>query len=192
MRVILALILLCSVSFGGVYPYCQIIKREGSTISKISGVVIENGVILTCAHMVQSGTVDVEFHGDGEKIQRTGSVVFADEARDLAIVEVDTTGVVPVPLGDERPGKVKVIGFPGTGSPVTITGTIVDAGYFKNGEPRLEISFLGQYGMSGGPVIQNSKVIGIQIERSDEDGVAICASRKQIDVFLVEYRKRKK
>ena len=172
-------------------PYCQIIKRDGTTASKISGVVIEEGVILTCAHMAQSGNVEVEFHSTGEKTIRSGRIVFADEDRDLAIVEVDTSGVVPVPIGEEQPGRVKVIGFPGTKSLVTITGTIVDVGYSQNGEPRLEVDFVGQYGMSGGPVIQNSKVIGIQIRKSDEDGVAICASGKQIESFLLGYRKLK-
>jgi len=52
-----------------------------------SGVVIENGLVLTCAHVLRGGEVAVTF-GDGRTAD--GSVAGADADLDLAVVAVET------------------------------------------------------------------------------------------------------
>lgn len=190
MRAIVAFLLLCSVSFGQCHPFCKISKTSGDTKSSISGAVIGDGVVLTCAHMAQSGEVDVEFFSSSEAVVRHGMIVLVDVDRDMAIIEVSTDGVDSLEIGSEpESGNVRIVGYPGTDWVVTITGSIVDVGYYQHDEPRLEVDFLAQYGMSGSPVLFDGKVIGVQSCRGVKEGCSICSSGKQVSAFVERFRR---
>src|ERR687897_919117 len=74
-----------------------------------SGVVIEDGFVLTCAHVLRGGEVAVTF-GDGRTAD--GRVAGADPDLDLAVVAVDTGDAPAAAWEPERAGAL------GHGSPV--------------------------------------------------------------------------
>jgi S1-C subfamily serine protease len=93
-----------------------------------SGVVIdEKGIILTNSHVVAGSTdVQIIFH-DGK--EQDGKVLGADPDRDLAVVQVDETGLDAIEIGnssDLRLGdEVVAVGFPlGLGGPTVTKGIV--------------------------------------------------------------------
>jgi S1-C subfamily serine protease len=93
-----------------------------------SGVVIdEKGIILTNSHVV-AGSTDVQIvFPDGEEVD--GKVLGADPDRDLAVVQIDETGLDAIEIGnssDLRLGdEVVAIGFPlGLGGPTVTKGIV--------------------------------------------------------------------
>jgi S1-C subfamily serine protease len=93
-----------------------------------SGVVIdEKGIILTNSHVVAGSTdVQIIFH-DGK--EEDGKVLGADPDRDLAVVQVDDTGLDAIEIGnssDLRLGdEVVAVGFPlGLGGPTVTKGIV--------------------------------------------------------------------
>jgi S1-C subfamily serine protease len=93
-----------------------------------SGVVIdEKGIILTNSHVVAGSTdVQIIFH-DGK--EEDGKVLGADPDRDLAVVQVDETGLDAIEIGnssDLRLGdEVVAVGFPlGLGGPTVTKGIV--------------------------------------------------------------------
>ncbi|MGH8947052.1 MAG: S1C family serine protease, partial [Acidimicrobiia bacterium] len=70
-----------------------------------TGIVIEDGLILTNAHVVQGAASVTVVASDGR--QREASVAASSEARDLALLEIsDTEGLTPLQLAEE--GSVEV------------------------------------------------------------------------------------
>jgi S1-C subfamily serine protease len=65
-----------------------------------TGVVLDDGLILTNAHVVaDASSITVTASGDDEP--REATLVAADEAADIAVLQVDdTSGLVPATLGD--------------------------------------------------------------------------------------------
>jgi serine protease Do len=93
-----------------------------------SGVVIdEKGIILTNSHVVAGSTdVQIIFH-DGKEVD--GKVLGADPDRDLAVVQVDESGLDAMEIGnssDLRLGdEVVAVGFPlGLGGPTVTKGIV--------------------------------------------------------------------
>ena len=84
-----------------------------------SGFVLsEDGYIVTNAHVVEgSGAISVSFDG-GETID--ADLVAADPRADLAVLRVDRTDLVPLPLGDSNALRV--------GDPVVAIGNALDLG----------------------------------------------------------------
>ena len=74
--------------------------RSGPTVVRVaggwrpaSGVVVDDGMVLTNAHNVRGDAVLVTF-GDGRTAE--GAVSGVDADGDLALIEVDTTGITPL------------------------------------------------------------------------------------------------
>ena len=93
-----------------------------------SGVVIDSkGIVLTNSHVV-AGSTDVQIvFNDGKEID--GKVLGADPDRDLAVVQVDETGLDAIEIGnssDLRLGdEVVALGFPlGLGGPTVTKGIV--------------------------------------------------------------------
>src|SRR5918994_2957679 len=81
----------------------------GRGFGRGSGVVFEDGLVLTCAHVLRGDEVAVTF-GDGRTAD--GRVAGADPDLDLAVVAVDTGDAPAVAWEPERAGAL------GHGSPV--------------------------------------------------------------------------
>jgi len=66
-----------------------------------SGIVVDDGVVLTNAHNVRGGEVAVSF-GEGG-VAAEGRVAGVDVDGDLAVLNVDTSGVAPLAWAEEAP-----------------------------------------------------------------------------------------
>ena len=131
----------------------------------------ESGHILTAAHVVE-GVEDVVVRlADGNRYE--GTVLGANEANDIAVIEIDAPGLTAAPLALEdkpRPGTLAVaLGSP-WGLDSTVTSGIVSAvdraipG--QEGFPRLMLQTDASInpGNSGGPLVDRSgRVIGINV-----------------------------
>ncbi|MCA9057270.1 MAG: trypsin-like peptidase domain-containing protein, partial [Planctomycetaceae bacterium] len=130
-------------------------------------VVTADGVLATCAHVVE-GATNVEVEMGGRRLPAT--VMAVDPANDLALIRVQGHGFAPLPCGDSDSLRlaesVRVIGFPlsdvlGTGVKVnsgSLAGIVDDV---REGK-RLHVDAPINPGNSGGPVVDGSgRVIGI-------------------------------
>src|SRR6478609_5525899 len=77
-------------------PAVVSIGRDG----RGTGFVVAEGRVLTSAHNVRDETVAVGF-ADGRNVQ--GRLHGVDADGDLAVLDVDTGGVAPVPFADATP-----------------------------------------------------------------------------------------
>ena len=140
-----------------------------------SGVVIEPGKVLTCAHGLRGEEVTVAF-ADGRRV--TGAVAAADPDLDLAVLSVDTGDIEPVSW---EPGEAPGIGTPvlalanpgGRGLRVTL-GFVSAAGRRfrlprgRRIEGAVEHTAPLPRGSSGGPLVDAAgRLLGINAVRLD-------------------------
>lgn len=141
-----------------------------------SGVVIETGRVLTNAHNLRHDEVTVAF-ADGRR--ETGRVVASDGDLDLAVVEVDTGDVTPLPLGEDGSGPaigrlVLAVSNPG-GRGLRVTPGFVSsssASFRAPGGRRvagaIEHTAPLPRGSSGGPLVDaEGHLLGINTVRVD-------------------------
>jgi hypothetical protein len=127
----------------------------------------ENGIIVTCAHVIEEGTTITVKIGNKEY---NGQVLLKDSKKDLAILKIDyknprhfkIINFDTVNLGD----KVYVLGFPLSdllGSDIRLTDGIVSAQSGIYGDTSyFQLSAAVQPGNSGGPILNsNFEVIGV-------------------------------
>ena len=150
-----------------------------------SGVVIKDGLILTCAHCVSDATyIRVRKHNEDSLYHAT--VAFIDNDADLALVKVEDPSfmrdVVPMEIG-ETPhvqDEVLAIGYPMGGTDISFTRGIVsrieDIRYTHGGIWLLgiQIDAAVNPGNSGGPVVdmETGTIVGIAFQ-GNEDGEAL-------------------
>ncbi len=127
-------------------------------------VVTAQGEALTCKHVVgEAQEVEVTL-ANGEKT--TATIVARDDARDLALLKLDRTGlpaVVFAPSAGLKPGvRVAAVGAP-QGLPNSVTAGVVSATAREiKGQKYLQIDAALNKGNSGGPVVEsNGEVVGI-------------------------------
>jgi len=147
-----------------------------------SGVIYDSaGWILTAAHVVEGiTTVDVRLF-DGRVV--TGTVVGADAVTDIAVVQIEESGLTAAPLAlDEKPrvGQLAIaLGSPwGLDSTVTsgivsaVDRTLTDfAG--ENSRSMLQTDAAINPGNSGGPLAdREGRVIGINVSIFTESGAS--------------------
>jgi S1-C subfamily serine protease len=137
-----------------------------------SGVIFDsNGRILTAGHVVTGvDTVLVRF-ANGDRVP--GRVIGTDDANDIAVVEVDLTGLPAAPLSldeEPRPGQLAVaLGSPwGLDSTVTsgIISAVDQAIEGPDGLPRLMLQTDASInpGNSGGPLADRyGRIVGINV-----------------------------
>lgn len=104
--------------------YIELIAEDGTGASGSGFVLREDGYILTNAHVVSGFGDDpqvVVVFADGE--QSEASIVGITHDYDLAVLHVDRTGLVPLPLGDS---DALVVGQPvvAVGAPLGLQGTV--------------------------------------------------------------------
>jgi S1-C subfamily serine protease len=135
-----------------------------------SGVVLENGQVLTNAHVVQGairvGVFTPDAHG------REAQILGVDTQRDVALLQVtDVQGLIPATLGDssrlEVLEEVAAVGYPLLDRfddlvPSTTRGTISKVSTTVRGLTFIQHEATINHGNSGGPLLnQRGEVVGI-------------------------------
>ena len=183
----------------GVDPFNSVVKLEVVTAttdirspwkkrdtgSSGSGVVIDDGRILTCAHCVADATFIRIRKANEESIYR-GKVEFVSPGCDLALVKVEEPkfmqGITPSTLGDTPSMQTQVlaVGFPLGGDGISYTQGIVSRveaiQYSHSLEKHLAVQVDAALnpGNSGGPVfnLQDGRIAGIAFQ-GDKEGEAL-------------------
>lgn len=147
-----------------------------------SGVVVDEGLILTCAHcVVDACYIRVRKHNEDTLYH--GAIEFVDNDADLALVRVEDPsfmdGVIPMEIG-ETPhvqDDVLAVGYPLGGEDISYTRGIVsrieDIGY-SHGWTRLlgiQVDAAINPGNSGGPILdmKTGRVAGIAFQGLGQD-----------------------
>jgi len=141
----------------------------------------EDGLIVTNNHVAgQSNTLQVVL-SDGRQFE--GQVVARDPEKDLALVEIDATGLPAAPIGDStrvRPGQLVItVGHPYGQVDYFTAGIICAAGQVTTEDgPRsgdlIQMDAKIAPGSSGGPLIDvDGSVLGINAMVSGRLGMAI-------------------
>lgn len=149
-----------------------------------SGVVIENGRILTCAHCVADASY-IRVRKHNEDALYHGVVLFVDHGADLALLGVEDPAfmadITPLEIGNtpRMQDEVLAVGYPMGGDDISYTRGIVsrieDIAYSHS---HGLVSLLGVQvdaainpGNSGGPVLDmaNGKIAGIAFQGKDPD-----------------------
>jgi serine protease Do len=130
-------------------------------------VVSANGILATCAHVVEGAKrIEVQLGGQTYPAQ----IISMDPRTDVALIRVNASGLPVLPLADSESvqlaEEVRAIGFPlsdvlGTGVKVT-TGTVAGIVQDRDHGKRIQIDAAINPGNSGGPVVNGAgQVIGI-------------------------------
>jgi S1-C subfamily serine protease len=154
-----------------------------------SGVVVGDGLVLTNAHNVRGGEVAASF---GDDRTETGHVAGVDVDGDLAVVSVDTTGVMPLEWVDDGDlpglgGLVFAAANPG-GRGLRVTVGLVSAVGRAFRGPRgrrvtgsLEHTAPLVRGSSGGPIVDGEgRLLGINTNRLGEGFYAAIPADAQL------------
>ena len=150
-----------------------------------SGVVVSDGLVLTCAHCVADGTY-IRVRKNNEDALYHGRVEVIDNGCDLALVRVDDPAfmkdVSPMEIGETPPvrSEVVAVGYPIGGNGVSFTRGIVsrieDIRYEQDCQTLLaaQVDAAINPGNSGGPVLdmQTGLVGGISFQ-GDSRGEAL-------------------
>lgn len=155
--------------------YVQPWQSQGVQLQTGSGCVIEGNRILTNAHVVSAQTfIQVKKYNSPKKY--TAKVVAIGHQCDLAILEIEDKDffkdITPLPFGDLPflQDTVYVLGFPTGGDKISITQGVVsriEVTQYAHSLLSLlavQIDAAINSGNSGGPVIQDEKLIGIAMQ----------------------------
>ncbi len=161
-----------------------------------SGVVIEGKRILTNAHLVEhSSEVLVQLRGGGDQL--SAKVLAIAPGIDLALVELtnpDWLKDVPaLPLAEGLPepkSHLSVYGYPTGGDELSITDGIVSRiefsqYYYVAWGVRIQIDAALNPGNSGGPAVDNGKIVGLVFSKIDEaENIGFLIPSEEIRQFL--------
>ncbi len=142
-----------------------------------SGVVIDKGLVLTCAHCVADST-HIRIRKQNEETAYEGTVAFIDNDCDLALVRVADSAfmrdVEPMVLGEtpDVQNDVLAVGFPMGGDGISFTRGIVsrveDVTYAQSMRSLLAVQVDAAInpGNSGGPVLNpgDGTIVGIAFQ----------------------------
>lgn len=161
-----------------------------------SGVVIEGKRILTNAHVVMHASqVFVQMRRGGDQLN--AKVKAIGPGIDLAVVELadpDKLKDVPaLPLVEELPqlkSHVSVYGYPAGGDDLSVTDGIVSRiefapyNYASTGA-RIQVDAALNPGNSGGPAVDNGKVVGLVFSKINEaENIGYLIPTEEIREFL--------
>ncbi len=155
----------CTYSIKGRDQQSEIVQGPGES-SGTAFVVGANGVLVTCAHVVEDAQ-EIEVILDGSTY--IAEVLEMDVATDLAVLKIDAKKLPTISLAnsdDAQLGQdVRAIGFPLSdvlGTDVKVTRGTISGIMKRDGQKQFQIDAAVNPGNSGGPVV-NSKgeVIGV-------------------------------
>lgn len=161
-----------------------------------SGVVIAGPRILTNAHVVMHASeVLVQLRQGGDQLR--GKVTAIAPGIDLAIVELldasGLDGITPLSLAAELPmpkSHISVYGYPTGGDDLSVTAGTVSriefTGYnFGTWGTRVQVDAALNPGNSGGPAIQDGKIVGLVFSKIQEaDNIGYLIPPEEIESFL--------
>jgi S1-C subfamily serine protease len=161
-----------------------------------SGVVIAGPRILTNAHVVMHASeVLIQLRQGGDT--HVAEVKAIAPGIDLAVVELKDPsvleGIEPVELAEDLPqikSQVSVYGYPQGGEDLSVTDGIVSriefASYnFGTAGVRVQVDAALNPGNSGGPAIQDGKIIGLVFSKIQEaDNIGYLIPPEEIEAFL--------
>ena len=101
----------------------SVVRVTSDDGSHASGVIVGEGRVLTAAHAIDESFQTFVRIEDG---LRRASVVMIDRAKDLAVLEVETGSIPPIPLGQQTltaSATVWAVGFPRAESKTTSSGS---------------------------------------------------------------------
>lgn len=142
-----------------------------------SGAIIEGNLILTNAHVVSDATyIEVQKENDPEKYR--AEVLYIGHQCDLALLSVENPlffkGTTPLLLSGEVPelkSTVATFGYPNNGDRISITEGVISRVEMGSYVHSMYTSLLHiqtdaaiNTGNSGGPVIQDGKIVGIAFQ----------------------------
>lgn len=150
-----------------------------------SGVVIEDGKILSVAHAIQSGECWAELEGVSEDVTLSvkARCVKVDQRADLGLFTFKTPRWAKINarrIGRPSESAYVIKGYSGMTTDRIVRSTTVDTS-----EAVVDVLVLkgnGIVGMSGSPVFNGDVVVAIQHSKSG--GKTLCAGLKQIEEFL--------
>lgn len=144
-----------------VVPLMKIDDFDGEPYSFCTGSIIGENLILTAAHCVQPGEFFAKINGKLEVVKRVLFNGKSASVTDVALLEVHTQGIKPLPLSDgktEYPQMCFFIGFAGTEDRKIMPCAML----FRNSQDGAVGYGQARGGDSGGPVLgQDGAVIGI-------------------------------
>ena len=135
---------------------------ECSSISVGSGVIVEPGVVITSAHVVQ-GTQGAKVLVNGKEYFPSAHILAPD--LDLCLLRVPALPNPPISLAgkaDIKKGlKVKAIGFPNGLGPIGTSGTISALWRFR-GSQLIQSDVITHHGNSGGGLFtEDGRLVGV-------------------------------
>ncbi len=161
-----------------------------------SGCVIDDGVILTNAHMVSNVTY-LQVRREGDPRRYLARVIAVSHDADLALLTVDDpsffNGITPLQLGPlPKPmEQVTVYGYPVGGDALSTTQGVISrietASYVHSSLSLLSIQIDAAInpGNSGGPAIVDGKVVGVAMQsRNQADNIGYVVPVQVIEHFL--------
>lgn len=140
-----------------------------------SGAIIEDGYILTNAHVVANQAF-LEVQRYGERKRYIAKVFAVSHQADLALLKVEeeafSRGVIPLTFGTlpEVEQKIVVYGYPMGGATLSATIGVVSRvehhTYAHSGETFLavQVDAAVNPGNSGGPALSNGKIVGVVMQ----------------------------
>lgn len=137
-----------------------------------------DGVIVTCAHVVE-GAIEMEIVlDDGRRFQ--AEAIALDRRNDLALLKVSGKGLPTIPLAnsDDVPlaEEIRAVGFPLSdvlGESIKVTRGEVSGKIERKGQQLLQIDASVNPGNSGGPVVDGrGNVVGITHAMMTSDDIS--------------------
>jgi hypothetical protein len=143
------------------------------SISTGTGFFLDATHIVTCAHCVAESTRVIIVRSDNTKSE--GTVMFADEELDIAVINTDKPSANSLGIGDSESVKLLddlfVFGFPlasKLGSELSASQGKLNSRRSIAGKQWLQLDATINPGNSGGPVLNSSgQVVGIAVARLD-------------------------
>jgi S1-C subfamily serine protease len=176
----------------------KVIGEACGRIQEGSGVVVDDELVVTNAHVVAGEEETTLERDDGRNVE--ARLVAFDKDRDLAVLSAPGIDRPPLPLGKPRVrSRGAVFGHPGGGplelSPFEIgsMGRVTGRDIFDQGASQRDVLFLASSlrpGDSGGALVSDEgEVIGVAFAIApDRDGVAFALHVSEVEAVLRQVR----
>ena len=165
--------------------YCTPWKMKDYSSMVGSGVIIKDKMILTNAHVVSDATI-IQVQKENDPDIYEANVLHIGHECDLALVKVEDDsffkGIESLDFGDmpELKSIVTTYGYPVGGERISITEGVVsriEIGLYSHSKKSallmVQTDAAINLGNSGGPVIQNGRIVGLDSKLNDDDDIGL-------------------